>query len=247
MKPNYFEQDNADENDTLLGMAKMQGYVPGTCLLGGVTVMGMVAKSTKPCKGCNGPRDKCKGENIMNLTEKEKSQGLEISEGDIRLVPAGKDYKGLYIHAYSNELKQSGLPEASIDCKLQQAFAGVSGDIQWSDLPKLRIAKSREHFKVSMMEFIPETGKHAAPAIKDSGGGELCIGDIVEFNSVKYFIAYRYGECVLKQPNSIHYISVNKDAKLIKLSECWSTDDFVICGYDDEPLYGRVKHLLNIN
>lgn len=60
-KPHYFEQDKADADDMLLGMSKMQGYVPQTCLLGGFVVWAEVQGGRDPCAGCNGPRDKCKG------------------------------------------------------------------------------------------------------------------------------------------------------------------------------------------
>ena len=61
MKPHYFEQDEADADDMQLGMAKMQGYVPQGCLLGGVVVMDEVNNGRNPCWGCEGPRDKCSG------------------------------------------------------------------------------------------------------------------------------------------------------------------------------------------
>lgn len=61
MKVHYFEQEKPDEDDMQLGMAKMQGYVPQTCLLGGPTVMAEVKEGRNPCHGCEGPRDKCKG------------------------------------------------------------------------------------------------------------------------------------------------------------------------------------------
>lgn len=61
MKPNYFSQDEADSNDMMLGMAKMQHYVPKTCLLGGVVVMSEVSSGRSPCAGCNGPRERCHG------------------------------------------------------------------------------------------------------------------------------------------------------------------------------------------
>ena len=61
MKPHYFEQETADADDMQLGMAKMQGYVPKTCLLGGPVVMGEVAANRSPCWGCEGPREKCHG------------------------------------------------------------------------------------------------------------------------------------------------------------------------------------------
>ena len=61
MKPHYFNQAEADVDDIQLGMAKMQGYVPKTCLLGGVVVMDEIGKGRNPCWGCNGPRELCKG------------------------------------------------------------------------------------------------------------------------------------------------------------------------------------------
>jgi len=61
MKPHYFDQDKADDDDMLLGMAKMQGYVPENCLLGGVVVMNEVREGRNPCAECNGPREKCGG------------------------------------------------------------------------------------------------------------------------------------------------------------------------------------------
>ena len=61
MKLHYFNQDKADADDTTLGMAKMQGYVPETCLLGGAVVMSEMNHGNNPCWGCNGPRLKCEG------------------------------------------------------------------------------------------------------------------------------------------------------------------------------------------
>ena len=61
MKVHYFNQDEADADDHALGMAKMQGYVPKSCLLGGATVMAAVKEVVSPCSGCEGPREKCKG------------------------------------------------------------------------------------------------------------------------------------------------------------------------------------------
>jgi len=59
--PHYFDLDAAPARDMALGMAKMQGYVPQTCLLGGVVVMHEVSAGRDPCAGCAGPRDKCHG------------------------------------------------------------------------------------------------------------------------------------------------------------------------------------------
>ena len=61
MNPHYFQQDDPDADDMQLDILKGQGYVPQGCLLGGFVVMGMINNSTDPCKGCEGPRDRCGG------------------------------------------------------------------------------------------------------------------------------------------------------------------------------------------
>ena len=60
-KFHYFDQKTAPDTDALLGMAKMQGYVPNQCLLAGFVVMSEINLAKDPCAGCNGPRDVCKG------------------------------------------------------------------------------------------------------------------------------------------------------------------------------------------
>lgn len=60
-KVSYFADEQADPSDMLLGMAKMQGYVPQGCLLGGPVVMDEVRRGNSPCWGCNGPRERCGG------------------------------------------------------------------------------------------------------------------------------------------------------------------------------------------
>lgn len=61
MKPHYFDQAEADSDDGLLTMCKMQGYVPRTCLLGGMVVMAETNAGRSACRGCEGPREKCHG------------------------------------------------------------------------------------------------------------------------------------------------------------------------------------------
>ena len=61
MKLHYFDQEKADDTDILLSIAKRQGYVPENCLLSGEVVMAEVNSRKSPCKGCEGPREKCKG------------------------------------------------------------------------------------------------------------------------------------------------------------------------------------------
>ena len=62
MKPCYFNQEEADEDDLQLTLAKQQGYVPKTCLLNGIVVMSEVVEGRSPCWGCEGPREKCHGQ-----------------------------------------------------------------------------------------------------------------------------------------------------------------------------------------
>lgn len=61
IKFHYFDQSEAPLKDIQLKMAKDQGYVPRNCLLAGNIVMGIIMKSGDPCKGCEGPREKCNG------------------------------------------------------------------------------------------------------------------------------------------------------------------------------------------
>ena len=67
MKLHYFDQTEADHDDAMLDMAKAQGYVPKTCLLNGMIVMGEINKGKNPCWGCNGPRHKCHGQEKRHL------------------------------------------------------------------------------------------------------------------------------------------------------------------------------------
>lgn len=60
-KPAYFHLTAADNDDRALGDAKTLGYVPTTCLLGGILVWQSVNLGLDPCAGCNGPRSKCGG------------------------------------------------------------------------------------------------------------------------------------------------------------------------------------------
>jgi len=61
MQPHYFDKAEADKDDWQLNMAKEQGYVRPTCLLGGAVVMQQINAGKNPCWGCNGPREKCQG------------------------------------------------------------------------------------------------------------------------------------------------------------------------------------------
>jgi len=60
MKPHYFD-GNVDADDINLKMAIGQGYVPSTCLLGGMVVISLVNEGQDPCRECEGPRNLCHG------------------------------------------------------------------------------------------------------------------------------------------------------------------------------------------
>ena len=59
--PHYFDQEEADPTDHALKMCIHQGYVPASCLLAGMLVLGIIALGDDPCTGCNCDREKCKG------------------------------------------------------------------------------------------------------------------------------------------------------------------------------------------
>lgn len=61
MKVHYFNQEIADQDDFNLKLAIEQGYVPSTCLLGGIVIMDEIGLGNDPCSGCNGPRLICQG------------------------------------------------------------------------------------------------------------------------------------------------------------------------------------------
>ena len=61
VKPHYFQQENADPDDSTLAAAIWAGYVPAGCLLGGSVVMSEVNAGRSPCWDCAGPRERCHG------------------------------------------------------------------------------------------------------------------------------------------------------------------------------------------
>lgn len=65
----YFHLLSADNDDHDLGAAKTLGYVPTTCLLGGVLVWKSIDVGVKPCGSCNGPREKCHGSSRQSYQE----------------------------------------------------------------------------------------------------------------------------------------------------------------------------------
>jgi len=97
-------------------------------------------------------------------------------------------------------------------------------------------------FKISVIDFIPETGKHKIGQ-KDSSDDDLCVGDIVEYSGDKHMIVYRYGSFMLKQPMTAHALGISDWTKCVKLNEMWSTPDYIVCGETSEPFYKDVQHV----
>lgn len=84
MKPHYFDQEKADEDDHYLKLAKKQGYVPENCLLDGSLVMVIINSGDDPCRECNAPREKCKGRKKGTCEEEEIPERFDESKIGMR-------------------------------------------------------------------------------------------------------------------------------------------------------------------
>ena len=82
VKLSYFRQLSADDDDHELGAAKVMGYVPETCLMGGRLVW-MLIRSGDPCSNCLGPREKCGGRPSQ---DSDTSSEMEKAFSDFRDV-----------------------------------------------------------------------------------------------------------------------------------------------------------------
>lgn len=89
MKPAYFHLPTADNDDVALGDAKVLGYVPPTCLLGGFVVWRLIRAEVDPCGTCSGPRARCGGR----------------PKGDDRFQTVGQDAIAEALRDYGNALK----------------------------------------------------------------------------------------------------------------------------------------------
>lgn len=90
MKSHYFRQADADADDTTLQSYKNMGFVPKTCLLGGLYVELSYREGKVPCGRCPGPRRKCFGapqaHSAANVLEQMKAPTLFASTtADIQL------------------------------------------------------------------------------------------------------------------------------------------------------------------
>lgn len=88
MKLAYFHLLTADNDDVMLGEAKVMGYVPETCLLGGVQVWKLIKAETDPCMSCNGPREKCKGRPLNDIPDSISAMFKEARAGGLSAFTA---------------------------------------------------------------------------------------------------------------------------------------------------------------
>ncbi len=100
----------------------------------------------------------------------------------------------------------------------------------------------KEKFKISIIDFMPENGKHEIG--KDKNNNKICLGDIVEYNGEKnWFVVYRYGEILLKQVGMMAMIGLKDFSIVEKLNVFGAGTDWLAIGYVDEPIYEKIKHL----
>lgn len=89
-----------------------------------------------------------------------------------------------------------------------------------------------------------EVGKYA-------DGTPACLGDIVKNNGENWFIAYRYGNVMLKQVGMMAMVGQeefkNGDFSRVEKTNIFGAgNDWLIIGHTDEPMYERLKDIENI-
>jgi hypothetical protein len=106
--------------------------------------------------------------------------------------------------------------------------------------------ENKEKFKISIIDFMPHNGKIEVG--KDKNGVAVCLGDMVKRHDGDWFVSYRYGNVVLKQPGMAMIGSTdfkNGDFSSVeKLNVFGAASDWLIIGYTDEPMYEKLKPLL---
>ena len=102
-------------------------------------------------------------------------------------------------------------------------------------------------FRISFVDFMPQYGKIPI-GHKDSTGADLSLGDIVQDEKgEKYYVGYRYGSFMLKQPFTIHYIMPKTFDRYTKINELWGViNECIIIGLVNEPLYDQIKDIENL-
>ena len=102
----------------------------------------------------------------------------------------------------------------------------------------------KEKFRISIIDFMLENGKHKAGI--DKNGTQVFLGDMVKYNGEdNWFVVYRYGKILLKQVGMMAMIGLKDFSTIEKLNVFGAGTDWAIIGYTDEPMYDKLKHLIN--
>lgn len=90
---------------------------------------------------------------------------------------------------------------------------------------------------------MPEHGKHEVGT--DKNGQKVCLGDMVEYNGEQnWFVAYRYGNVLLKQVGMMAMIGLTDFSNVEKLNVFGAGTDWLIIANNDDPIYDKVKHVI---
>jgi hypothetical protein len=109
---------------------------------------------------------------------------------------------------------------------------------------------SKEKFRISIIDFMPEYMKHEVG--KDKDGTPVHLGDMVKYNGKEnWFLGYRYGEYMLKQVGMMAMIGSTKYkdgdfSNVERLNVFGAGPDYLIIIYTDDPIYEKLKHIHNI-
>lgn len=104
----------------------------------------------------------------------------------------------------------------------------------------------RQKFRIGIIDFMPNFKK--VEVGKYEYGTHACLGDTVKYNGENWFIAYRYGDVMLKQVGMtvmiLHAGFKKGDFSRVEKTNIFSAgNDWLVIGYTDEPMYGRIKDI----
>jgi len=112
----------------------------------------------------------------------------------------------------------------------------------WIELPEE--PTNIKKFRISIIDFMRENGKHEAGVDKE--GTKLFLGDMVEYNGEQnWFVAYRYGQVMLKQVGQMAMIVLNDSTNATKVNVFGAGTDWLIIAETHDPIYDKVKHLVD--
>ncbi len=108
---------------------------------------------------------------------------------------------------------------------------------------------SEVKFRISIIDFMPFYEK--VEAGKDKNGEQLYYGDLVVYNEEDWFIGYRYGSPMLKQPGMMAMISAEryKDGVFDNVEKKKNTFgagvDWLIIGHEGDPFIDKIKLMVD--